>query len=330
MINRISNYVSGAAAAAVSMVLFAAASLAEAGVGQPAPGQLGLQGAVTPVMEQIHSFHDKVNYIIIAIAVFVMILLLWVIVRYNAKSNPKPSNFSHNTTIEVAWTVIPILILVYIGLYSFRLLFMQYEYPKPDLTIKAVANAWYWEHQYPDQKISVSSNMIRDEDVLKKKMGEAAFEAKYGKLEGLARAKALYADAKGLYAGMGYVRQLSVDNEIAVPVNKVVHVLVTSNDVIHAWTIPSFGSKLDAVPGRMAATWFKATKTGVYYGQCSVLCGKDHASMPIAIRVVEQAVFDRWIAAAKARKWDQARKILMAATANPKAPRLAQAGTSKR
>lgn len=306
-------------------------ALAEAGIGQPAPGQLGLQGAATPVMEEIVWFHDMVNIIIIAIAIFVMILLLIVIFRYNASANPTPSKFSHNTTIEVLWTVGPVLILVFIGIYSFKLLFMQYEYPPPDLTIKATANAWYWEHSYPDQdNFKVTSTMLRDEDVLRAKLGDDAFDKKYGALEGLARLNALYTDAKPLYPEQGLVRQLSVDNEIAIPVNKVVHLLVTSNDVIHAWTIPSFGSKLDAVPGRTAATWFKATRTGVYYGQCSVLCGRDHSSMPIAVRVVEQAAFDQWVAAAKARKWDDARKILQAATTPGKQPRFALVKSPKK
>lgn len=318
---------------AITLVMMGLAThpaLAEPGVGQPAPEQMGLQGAVTPVMKEIVSFHDMVNVIIIAIAIFVMILLLIVIFRYSASANPTPSRFSHNTTIEVLWTVGPILILVFIGIYSFRLLFLQYEYPPPDLTIKATGNAWYWEHNYPDQdNFKVTSTMVRDEDVLRAKLGDEAFDKKYGALEGMARIKALYADAKPLYAERDLVRQLSVDNEIAIPVNKVVHLLVTSNDVIHAWTIPSFGSKLDAVPGRTAATWFKATKTGVYYGQCSVLCGRDHASMPIAVRVVEQAAFDQWVAAAKARKWDDARKILQAATTPGKQPVFALVHPSK-
>jgi cytochrome c oxidase subunit II len=313
------------ATAIVMVGLGTGPALAEPGIGQPAPEQIGLQGAVTPVMHEITVFHDRVNVIIIAIALFVMILMLYVIFRYNASANPKPSSFSHNTTVEVLWTVGPILILVYIGIFSFKLLFLEYEYPPPDLTIKATGNAWYWEHTYPDQgNFKVTSTILHDEDVLRAKLGDQAFDKKYGALEGIARIKALYEDAKPVWAERGLVRQLSVDNEIAVPVNKVVHVLVTSNDVIHAWTVPSFGSKLDAVPGRTAATWFKATRTGVYYGQCSVLCGRDHASMPIAVRVVDQAAFDKWVAAAKARKWDDARKILQAATTPGRQPKFAK------
>jgi len=295
-------------------------------VGQPAQGQIELQGAVTPVMTEIRYFHDMVNIIIIGIVLFVLALLLWVIIRYNERSNPTPSKFSHNTLIEVAWTVVPILILVYIGVFSFKLLFMQYTYPKPDVTIKAIGNAWFWEHEYLDNDFTVTSNMVRDVDVLVKEIGEDKFEEKYGHLEGLERTKALYKDAQPLYEKYGLVRQLSVDNEIAVPVDAVVHMLVTSADVIHAWTIPSFGSKTQAVPGRLTATWFKATEVGVYYGQCSVLCGKEHASMPIAVRVVPQEAYDRWVAAAKNRDWENAKSILLAATETTSDSKLADAG----
>ena len=175
--------------------------------------------------------------------------------------------------------------------------------PKPDLTIKAIGNAWYWDHEYPDHDgFKVTSNMVRDEDVLKAELGEAEFDKRYKGLEGLALIKRLYADSAPLYKKRNQVRQLSVDNEIAVPENKVVHVLVTATDVIHNWTIPSFGSKVDAVPGRITATWFRANRRGIYYGQCSELCGKDHASMPIAVRVVSQADFDAWSGAMRSAK----------------------------
>ena len=295
-------------------------------IGQPVDGQLGFQGAATPVMEEISLFHDRVNVIIIAITIFVLLLLAWVILRYNERANPTPSKFSHNTFLEVAWSVVPILILVYIGIFSFKLLYLEYTYPKPDLTIKATGNAWFWEHSYPDQGgFSVTSNMVRDQDVLTAEMGEEAFDKKYGALEGTEFLRAVYTDAKPLYAKQGLVRQLSVDNEIAVPVNKVVHMLVTSADVIHSWTIPSFGSKTQAVPGRLTATWFKPTRVGVYHGQCSVLCGQDHSSMPIVIRVVEQEAFDRWVAAVKSRDWKKAKSILQAATASADGKKVARA-----
>ena len=288
-------------AALAIWVLGAAAVMA--GVGQPSDRQMGLQDPVTEVAAEISRFHDVVNTIIIAITIFVMILLLIVMVRFNERANPTPSRTTHHTGLEIAWTVIPILILVVIAILSFKLLYLQYAYPKPDLTIKAIGNAWYWDHEYPDHDgFKVTSNMIRDDDVLKAELGEAEFDKRYKGLEGLALAKRLYADAGPLYKKRNQVRQLSVDNEIAVPENKVVHVLVTATDVIHNWTIPSFGSKVDAVPGRVTATWFRANRRGLYFGQCSELCGKDHSSMPIAVRVVSQADFDAWSGAMRSAK----------------------------
>jgi cytochrome c oxidase subunit 2 len=291
------------------------ATAAFAGTGQPSPGQISMQGSVTQVADDIHSFYNLVNVIIIGIAIFVAILMVIVLVRFNAKANPTPSTTTHHTMLEVAWTVLPIVILVIIAIPSFKLLYLQYSYPKPDLTIKAVGNTWFWEHEYPDQDgFRVTSNVVRDEDLLKASLGEEEYNKRYGSLSGTELTKRLYADAAPLWAKSGQPRLLAVDNEIAVPVNKVVHVLVTANDVIHNWTIPSFGSKVDAVPGRITATWFRATKTGVYYGQCSELCGKDHAFMPIAVRVVSEQAFNDWVAAAKARDWQKARGILLAAT----------------
>ncbi|MGI9524509.1 MAG: cytochrome c oxidase subunit II [Hyphomicrobiaceae bacterium] len=324
---RVCNHIGAALLGIFALLLIPAATSAQ--VGQPAPAQLGLQGAVTPVMEEIVWFHDHVNIIIILIAIFVLALLVYVVVRFNASSNPNPEAFSHNTTLEVAWTVVPILILVYIGIFSFKLLFLQYTYPKPDLTIKAIGNTWFWEHNYPDHDdLTVTSTMIRDQDLLIEEMGQEAFDKKYGDLEGTQLLKTIYRDALPLYDKNGLVRQLSVDNEIAVPLNAVVHMIVTSADVIHSWTIPSFGSKTQAVPGRLTATWFKATKVGVYYGQCSVLCGRDHSSMPIAVRVVEQDAFNAWIQAAKADDWEKARSILVAATASVDGKQVADAEMS--
>ena len=307
-----------AAAAAATMAAFAAAASAQAGTGQPSPGQIGLQTPVTPVAESIYAFHDFTNIIIIAITVFVLALLVYVILRFNERANPTPARFTHNTTIEVIWTVVPVLILIAIAVPSFRLLFLQYSYPKPDITVKAIGNAWFWEHEYPDHGVKVTSNILRDEDVLKAELGDAEFNKRYGSIpEGLERMRVLQRDAAPVWQKRGDPRLLAVDNEIAVPVNAVVHVLVTANDVIHNWTIPSFGSKVDAVPGRVTATWFKATKIGAYYGQCSELCGRDHAFMPIAVRVVSQADFDAWVAAVKARDRNKARQILRTATGAP-------------
>lgn len=250
----------------------ASATTALAGMGQPTPGQIGLQDAATDIAEQIHSLYNLVNVLIIAIALFVLALMIFVAVRFNEKANPTPSKTTHHAGLEVAWTVIPILILVGIALPSFKLLFAQYTYPTPDVTIKATGNQWNWTHAYPDHGISFTTIMLND--------AERAERQK-----------------KGIPAP----RRLAVDNEVVVPVNKNVHVLVTASDVIHNWTIPSFGSKTDAVPGRTTATWFRAKREGIYYGQCSELCGKDHSAMPIAVRVVKQAVYDEWITLMKDR-----------------------------
>jgi len=260
-----------------------------AGSGQPSPRQIGFQDAVTPIAAQIHRVHDYVNFIIIVITAFVLLLLVYVMWRFSEKRNPTPSRTTHNTTVEVLWTVIPVFILVAIAIPSFKLLFDQYTYPPPDLTIKAVGHTWNWTHEYPDQGISVDSIMLQDNE----------------------REEAI---KQGMPADQ-VPRNLAVDNEILVPVNKVVHVLVTSTDVIHSWTIPSFGSKVDAVPGRVTATWFKATQEGLYFGQCSELCGKDHAFMPIAVRVVKDKVFADWAAALKARDRKRAKEIIRNAAA---------------
>ncbi len=292
---------------AVGLPLYLAATWpVMAGAGQPSPWQKTLQDPVTEVAAEINRFHDVVNIVIIAITLFVLALMIYVVVRFNENANPTPSRTTHHTGLEIAWTVIPILILVVIAVPSFKLLYKQYAYPPPDLTIKATGSTWKWEHEYPDfDGFTVISSMIQDKDVLTAELGADEYEKRYGALEragGLAYLKRVYADALPLYAKRGLVRQLSVDNEIAVPENKVVHVLVTAADVIHNWTIPSFGSKVDAVPGRVTATWFKATKRGLYFGQCSELCGKDHSSMPIAIRVVSQKAFDDWAGAMKTAK----------------------------
>jgi len=236
---------------------------------------------------------------------------------WDERANPVPSKTTHNVLLEVAWTVIPIAILVFIAIPSFKLLNLEYAYPKPDLTIKATGNAWYWEHEYLDHKgITITSNMINDEDVVKAAIGDKEFNAQFGRLEdgSLERVKAVHEASLPIWAKRhaenGESRQLAVDNEIAVPVGKVVHLLVTSNDVIHSWTIPAFGSKLQATPGRVAASWFRPEKVGMYYGQCSVLCGKNHSGMPIAVRVVPEAVFNDWMAALEAKDGKKAKAIL--------------------
>lgn len=245
---------------AVVAGVLAAAGVAFAATGQPSPWEISLQGSASPVMDNITWFHNLLLWIITAITVFVLILLIIVAVKFNAKANPVPSKTTHNTLIEVAWTVIPVLILVAIAVPSFRLLFQQLDVPKADLTIKATGKQWYWSYAYPDNgKFEFDSLMVADKKP----------------------------------------RLLAVDNEVVVPVNKVVRVQVTASDVIHAFAVPSFGVKIDAIPGRLNETWFKATKEGMFYGQCSELCGKDHAYMPIAIRVVNDQEFAAWVETAK-------------------------------
>jgi cytochrome c oxidase subunit 2 len=271
-----------AALAGLAMLLLPAAAMAENGLGHSLPGQTSLQAAATPIAHELHAFYHLTNVIIIAIALFVLILMLYVMYRFSEKRNPTPSTTTHHTMLEIAWTVIPILILVVIAIPSFKLLMNQYTYPKPDVTIKAIGNAWFWEHEYPDfGNFTVTSNMLTDEEVAERNQ-----------------------------KGIPTPRLLGVDNEIVVPVNKVVHVLVTSNDVIHNWTIQSFASKVDAVPGRLTSTWFQAEKEGVYYGQCSELCGLNHAFMPIAVRVVSDAVFSEWAGAMQAKDRKKAKEIL--------------------
>jgi cytochrome c oxidase subunit II len=227
---------------------------------QPKPWEYTLQEAATPVMENITSFHNLLLVIITVITLFVLALLVIVVVKFNAKANPVPSRTTHNTLIEVAWTLIPVLILVAIAVPSFRLLFKQLNLPQADLTVKATGKQWYWSYAYPDN-------------------GKFEFDS--------------------LMAADKQPRLLGVDNEMVVPVNKVVRVQTTGADVIHAFAVPSFGIKIDSIPGRLNETWFKATKVGIYYGQCSELCGKDHAFMPIAVRVVTDQEFASWVEAAK-------------------------------
>jgi cytochrome c oxidase subunit 2 len=233
---------------------------------QPLPWQMDFQPAATPVMQNIEDFHRFVLYIITAITIFVLVLLLWVMVRYNSRANPVPSKVSHNTLLEVAWTVIPVLILVAIALPSFKLLYYEATIPPSDLTIRTIGKQWYWTYEYP---------------------GPGDFQFDSLGLTNDAADKA------------GEPHLLGVDNALVVPVNKVVRVQTDGADVIHSWAVPSFGVKMDAVPGRLNETWFKATKLGTFYGQCSELCGARHAYMPIEVKVVSQVDFDTWLAAAK-------------------------------
>jgi cytochrome c oxidase subunit II len=250
----------------LTTVLGAAASFVLCGQayakdGMAVPWQIGFQPAASPIMEQIRSFHAYVTTIITLIALFVLGLLVYVMVRFNERTNPEPSRVTHNTGLEVAWTVIPVLILVAIAIPSFRLLFAQYDFPKADLHITATGNQWYWTYEYPDQGIHFDSILVPEADLKE-----------------------------------GQPRLLTVDRELVVPVNKNIIVGLKSNDVIHDWAVPAFGVKLDAVPGRLQSVWFRAERKGIFYGQCSELCGRNHAFMPIAVRVVSEAEFDDWLA----------------------------------
>jgi cytochrome c oxidase subunit 2 len=250
-----------AAMAVTAVALLSGASVALAGMGQPSPWQMGLQDSATPIMNDIAWFHDVLLWIIAAISAFVLALLLIIIVRFNARANPTPTRTTHNTVLEVLWTILPVIILACIAVPSFRLLFIQLDVPKPDLTIKATGKQWFWTYDYPDNNnLEINSVMVPEQE--------------------------LKPDQP---------RLLTVDNEMVVPVNKVVHVIVTGADVIHSFNVPSFGIRIDAVPGRINETWFKATTEGMFYGQCSELCGKDHSFMPIAVRVVSDADFAAWL-----------------------------------
>ncbi|MFZ0425188.1 MAG: cytochrome c oxidase subunit II [Xanthobacteraceae bacterium] len=245
--------------------VFAGGGVALAALGHPVPWQMDLQDSATPVMEDIATFHYYLLWVIAVISAFVLALLVIVIVRFNARTNPTPSRTTHNTLIEVLWTVVPVVILFVIAIPSFKLLFLELDVPKPDLTIKATGKQWFWSYSYPDNgNFEFDSLMVQEKDLKP-----------------------------------GQPRLLTADNEMVVPINKVVHVLVTGADVIHSFTVPSFGVRIDAVPGRINETWFKATIEGTYYGQCSELCGKDHSFMPIAVRVVKDSEFSAWVDDAK-------------------------------
>ena len=274
---------SAAPAALLALVEAASAN----GIGHPDPDQIGFQVGVTEIARDIHDFYNYELFpIITVISLFVMVLLGICIFRFNEKVHPVPSKTTHNTLLEVAWTIVPVLILVVIAIPSFRLLTKQLVIPPPDITIKATGKQWYWSYDYPkDQNGGFGFDSARLED------------------------KDLKPDD---------IRLLSVDNEAVVPVNKIVQVNVTGADVIHGFIVQSLGIRIDAVPGRLNSTWFKAEREGIYYGQCSKLCGKDHAYMPIAIRVVSQPQYEAWLQDAKKKYADNAAApVEVAAAADP-------------
>jgi len=237
----------------------------EAFADQPKDWQLGFQDAASQSMYEIVSFHNSILLpIIIAISVFVLFLMAYACFRFRESRNPNPSKTTHNVAIEVLWTLIPCLILIVMAVPSFKILYSQDTIPKADVTIKAIGYQWYWGYEYPDENIIFDSYMIEDKDLLP-----------------------------------GQPRLLAVDNEVIVPVNKVVKVLITANDVLHAWALPAFGVKRDAMPGRVNETWFKADRVGTFYGQCSELCGIKHAFMPITVKVVTEEEYQEWLDEAK-------------------------------
>jgi len=236
-------------------------------IGVPQPWQMGFQPSASPIMDAVYDFHDLLLVIIFAITIFVLLLMLYVMVRFRASKNPNPSRTSHNTLVEVVWTVVPVLILVVIAIPSFRLLYLTDRSIDADMTIKAIGHQWYWTYEYPDHGgIVFDSLMVADEDLKP-----------------------------------GQPRLLATDTAVVVPVNKKVRVLTTASDVLHSWAIPSFGIKKDSVPGRINETWFTAQREGIYYGQCSELCGVNHAFMPITVMAVSEEDFKRWVEWAQER-----------------------------
>ena len=251
----------------ILFTLIMSLSSAETLANQPRDWQLGFQEAASETMRDIVNFHDKLLLpIIVAISVFVLFLMAHACIRFRASRNPNPSTRTHNVAVEVLWTLIPCLILIVIAVPSFKTLYSQDRIPKADVTIKAVGYQWYWGYEYPDENIIFDSYMLEDKDLKE-----------------------------------GQPRLLAVDNVVVVPVNKVVKVLITANDVLHAWALPSFGVKRDAVPGRINETWFKAEREGTFYGQCSELCGIKHAFMPIEVRVVSEDEYQEWLIDAKVK-----------------------------
>jgi len=252
----------------IHIVLCSLSAPSFAGEGRAVPWQIGFQEAASPVMENISNVHTLLLWIISSIAVVVISLVLFACWRYRASKNSVPSTVSHHTALEVIWTLIPCLLLIVIAIPSFRLLYFMDRVPKADLTIKVIGHQWYWTYEYPDHgQFSFDSYMIPDHELQK-----------------------------------GQPRLLSVDNPIVVPVGKVVRIIATSDDVIHSWAVPSLGVKKDTVPGRINETWFQIQKEGMYYGQCSELCGPKHGFMPIAVQAVSTVVFDEWVASAQ-KKW---------------------------
>ena len=255
-----------AAPLGAEMVWVLAAGTAMAGTGEPAPWQMNMRGMVTEIGRDVEAFHYWLLWLITAISLFVLALIVAIVVRFDEKRNPTPSKTTHNSLLEVAWTIVPVLILIAIAIPSFRVLREQLVIPQHDLVVKATGYAWYWGYEYPSDQggFKFDSNMVEEKDLKP-----------------------------------GQPRLLTVDNEMVVPVGKVVRLQITAADVLHNFAVPSLGQRLDAVPGRLNETWFKADQEGVYYGQCSELCGNGHPYMPITVRVVSEQAYAAWVSEAK-------------------------------
>ena len=258
-------------------------------IGAPIDGKMGFQPAATELARDIHALDNLLLIVITIITVFVTALMLWCIYRFSKKRNPEAASFTHHTTVEVLWTVVPIVVLVFIGAYSLPILFKQQEIPTADVTIKAIGNQWYWTHEYVEHDFGFDSYLIGS---------DATLDTSVRSEDENVTAFVLDEHMEAKLADAGYSRNewlLATDTAVVVPVNKTIVVQVTGADVIHAWTIPAFGVKQDAVPGRLAQLWFKAEKEGIYFGQCSELCGKSHAYMPITVKVVSQEAYEAWL-----------------------------------
>ncbi|MBA3911850.1 MAG: cytochrome c oxidase subunit II [Rhodobacter sp.] len=282
---RLSTVMTGIATASTAALLAGSAFAQQALeiIGQPVDGGMNFQPASTEGARDLQWLDAMILYIITAIVIFVTALLIYVMIRYNAKSNPKPARFTHNSPLEVAWTLIPIVILVFIGAFSLPVLFKDQEIPVGDVTIKATGYQWYWGYEYVDEDVAFDSYMI----------GSPA----------LGGSNMLTPEVEAQLAEAGYSKEqflLATDTAVVVPVGKTIVIQVTGADVIHSWKIPAFGVMQDGVPGRLAALWFKPEKEGIFFGQCSELCGQMHAYMPITVKVVSEAAYAEWLAKAKA------------------------------
>ena len=247
-------------------------------VGAPVNGGIGFQPGASKLARDVHWLDNMLLVIITTITVFVTALLIWVMIRYNAKRNPNPAGFTHNSPLEIAWTIVPIVILVFIGAFSLPVLFEQQEIPEADITIKVTGNQWFWSYEYVDDGVAFDSYMIGyGEGNLNPSIHEALVEAGYTDNE----------------------FRLATDTAVVIPVGATIVMQLTGSDVIHAWAMPAFGVMQSAVPSRLSQLWFAAEQEGIYFGQCTSLCGKDHAFMPITVKVVSQEVYDAWLAGAK-------------------------------